>query len=298
MNTLIEKILKKENIQYKNITKSTSGFTNEVFFVDDNFVIKIVGKTSKSDKLKKEINFYKNIKLDFVPQYVSSGNLDGLDYLIITKLQGKSLYSVWHILTDEQRSNCVKQIANILKKFNTQKYDFLQPKYVYKNNAERWQKSFVLNIDILKNRGFEIDFLQDFLNTKLDQIMSQQKLGLVYNDAHFDNFILDSDRVYLIDFDRVLYGSIDYELLIIEQMLDNPCKFASEVDEPNVDKKDYQNIHKILKQNYPEIFDFERIEDRVFVYRFIYNLGNAYEYDRNNWIQNEIDKFKKHFNYV
>ncbi len=297
MIKLIEKILQKENIEYDNITKSTSGFTNEVYFVDEKLVIKIVSKRSKPEKLKKEIDFYKNVKLDFIPQYVSSGDVDGVDYLIITKLKGKSLYSIWHILTDDQRSNCVLQIAKILKEFNKQNYEFLPQKYIQKNNIEKWQKSFALNIDILKRRGFDVDFLIDFAGTKLDKIMQEQELGLVYNDAHFDNFILDGDKVYLIDFDRVLYTSIDYELLIIEQMLDNPCKFASEVDEPNVDINHYKNVRDILIKNYPELFAFEYLQDRVFVYRFIYNLGNAYEYDRNNWIQDEIDKFKKRFCY-
>ena len=63
--------------------------------------------------------------------------------------------------------------------------------------------------------------------------MQEQKLGLVYNDAHFDNFILSGDELFLIDFDRVVVASIDYELLIIKSMLDNPCKFASEIDQNN-----------------------------------------------------------------
>ncbi len=291
----IKKILAKENIKYNSIEKSTSGFTNEVYFIDDKYVVKIVAKRSKPEKLKKEIEFYKNVKFDFIPSYICSGNLDEINYLIITKLRGKSLYSVWHILTDEQRNKCSKQIANILKIFNQQKGDFLPEKYIHIDNKKRFQKSFNLNIEILEKRGFDVGFLKDFANTKLDVIMNKQKLGLVYNDAHFDNFILDEEKLYLIDFDRVLYCSIDYELLIIEQMLDNPCKFASEVDEPNVKLDDYKNIHQILKQNYKDLFDFEFIDDRVFIYRFLYNLGNAYEYDKNEWIKIELDKFKNRY---
>ena len=124
---------------------------------------------------------------------------------------------------------------------------------------------------------------------------NNEDLALVYNDAHFDNFILSEDKLYLIDFDRVLFGSIDYELLILKSMLDNPCKFASEVDEPNVKIEDYKNIYEIIKETYADMFEFEFLDDRIFIYQFIYNLGNAYEYDRNEWIKTELEKFKTRF---
>ena len=41
MEQIVKQILDKENIEYKNITKSASGFTNQVYFVDDKLVIKM-----------------------------------------------------------------------------------------------------------------------------------------------------------------------------------------------------------------------------------------------------------------
>jgi Ser/Thr protein kinase RdoA (MazF antagonist) len=295
MKKLIEKILKQENIQHKTITKSTSGFTNEVFFVDDKYVIKVVAQRTKPEKLQKEIAFYKAAKLDNIPKYVSSGVCDGVDYLIISKLRGESLYSIWHKLDNDTRQNITLQIADILNDFHKQGYEFLQYKFVSKDWLAKWNRSFDINIDMLKKRGFDADFLQEFKENRLQEIMQEQTLGLVYNDAHFDNFLWDGKKVYLIDFDRVLYCSIDYEMLIISLMLNNPTKFASEEDEPNIDINHYQDILKVIKQRCKDMFDFEFYEDRVFIYQFIYNLGNAYEYDRNEWIREEIDKFKTYF---
>ena len=291
----IKQILHTENISFDNITKSTSGFTNEVFFVDNKYVIKVVAARSKPEKIQKEIAFYKNVKLPFIPEYVSSGKIDNLDYLIIKKINGDSLYSIWHKLDNHTRKKACIDIAKILCDFHKNSGEFLTEKYVIKDWILKWQKSFSLNINILEKRGFDVEFLKDFQNTKLDKIMSEQKLGLVYNDAHFDNFILSEDKLYLIDFDRVLFGSIDYELLILKSMLDNPCKFASEVDEPNVKIEDYKNIYEIIKETYADMFEFEFLDDRIFIYQFIYNLGNAYEYDRNEWIKTELEKFKTRF---
>ena len=41
MENIINEILNIEKITFKNITKATSGFTNLVYFVDNNYVIKI-----------------------------------------------------------------------------------------------------------------------------------------------------------------------------------------------------------------------------------------------------------------
>lgn len=82
--------------------------------------------------------------------------------------------------------------------------------------------------------------MADFKNNRLDKVFAQQKNGLVYNDAHFDNFIYADGNVKLIDFDRTIYCSIDYELMVIKMMQDNPKKFASEITEKYV-------LMKILK---------------------------------------------------
>ncbi len=295
MIKLIKDILQKENIKFSNITKSTSGFTNEVYFADDKYVIKVSSAKNQA-KLNKEIAFYKNSYLEFIPKYIASGCVGDCSYLIISKLKGSPLYSIWHTLDNNERKRISIQVGNILKTFNKLSQTFLEEKYVQTNWSEKWQRSFALNIDILQKRGFEVEYLKAFAKNSLDNIMSQQKLGLVYNDAHFDNFLKDEEKLYLIDFDRILYGSIDYELLIISQMLDNPCKFANEEDEKNVRLEDYAIVWDNLKSSYPELFDFECLEDRVFIYKFIYRLGAGYEYDRNDWIEKELNLFKKHFN--
>lgn len=295
MCDLIEKILQKENVNYKKIERSNSGFTNKVYFVDDEFVVKVVNDGVKPEKIKKEISFYKNVLLDFIPRYISSGQLEGVDYLIIKKIKGQSLYGVWHRLTKVERGKVLKQIVEILKTFHKQNHNFLSEKFIKTDWSEMWQKTFQLNINILEQKGFNVEFLKNFKEKRVAKLFKQSQNGLIYNDAHFDNFIYDNKKVYLIDFDRVMYCSIDYELLIIKQMLDNPTKFANEEDESKVNQKDYDGIYESIKMLYPEMFAFENIEDRVFIYQFIYNLGNAFEYNRNDWIEKELNSFKQHF---
>ena len=140
--------------------------------------------------------------------------------------------------------------------------------------------------------GYKGNCLEDFAKNKLPIIMKEQNLKLLFNDAHFDNFILTlNNELYIIDFDRVMFGSLDYELLILDSMLDNPTKFASLEEEKLVNDDHYKNIRTYLKQFYPQMYDFKYINERVFLYKFFYKLGAGSESNRNNWIKNALDEF-------
>ena len=155
MEELVKKILVRENIVFKKLEKSNSGWTNIVFFVDDKYVVKIKGKDIKAEKIQKEIAFYKNVNLSFVPKYISSGNIDGVDYLIIEKLKGQSLYRVWHKLGELERHDVMYQISQILNEFHVQNHDFLIDKFVQPNWQNKWERAFDFNIGLLKDRGFD-----------------------------------------------------------------------------------------------------------------------------------------------
>lgn len=296
-NNLIVDICERNNIKCKSIKKADSGFTNIVHIVNDEYIIKIINSFTKPEKLQKEISFYKNVKIDSIPQYVASGKIDDKDYLIIKKLNGKSLYTIWHTLNEQKRKETIIQIANILNTFHKQKGDFLAEKFIQTDWVTKWQKSFDLNIRILKNKGFDTSFLEDFKNTRLTKIFEENKPCLVHNDAHFDNFLYDDGKIYIIDFDRVLYCSLDYELMVISMMVDNPKKFASEITEKFVVNDEYGSILDELKAHATEMFNFKYIDDRVFIYKFIYYLGQGYETHDDSWITTQLKNFRTHFGY-
>ena len=60
----------------------------------------------------------------------------------------------------------------------------------------------------------------------------------------FDNFIYDGEKVYLIDFDRTIITSLDYDMMIFKTMCENPSKFANEEDEDNIIDSEYKNIYQ------------------------------------------------------
>ena len=292
MKQLIKRILDKEKLDYKQIKKSTSGFTNIVYFVDS-MVIKIALNEEKKKKLAKEVNIYKNIKLNNIPKYIASGQIDNCLYLIISKIKGRGLYSVWHRLSNFEKEKCIEQIAKILKKFNNQNASFLDTEYKICD----WE-NFVIgklkeNKQGLDKMGIDTGKIAEFLEH--NNLFKENSYGLVYNDAHFDNFLYDSGNVFLVDFDRVIYAPIDYEMLIFKTMCDNPRKFASEEDEAKVFDEDFIQVYDWLKKYYKEIFMTQNIEQRIKIYQFNYLCEQALKIKNcevgNQWAEELVNNF-------
>ena len=238
MLNIIKEILQKENITYNTLTKSESGFSNLVYFVDDRYVIKVLEPNGNEIKFTHEIGFYKTHHFDFIPKIIKSGTYKNTTYIIMEKLQGVSLYDIWHTLSLEERKAITIELANILKKINTSKeFHFLHKRYIRTTPITQFQYAFKRNIEILNQKGYNTEFLTEYAETRIPIIFKEEKFGLVYNDAHFDNFIYDGKTVKLIDFDRILYTNVDYELLILTTMIDNPKKFANERQEQNISSK-------------------------------------------------------------
>lgn len=291
MENIIKKILEKENIKYNEFIKATSGFTNLVYFIDDEFVIKISKDAEVKKKLNKETAIYQNIKLPYIPKFIASGVIDDFQYLVITKLKGCSLYSIWHTLTAEERHSCVRQMAEILKAFNRQEYIFLDNEYKDFDWVGTMREGLMSKSITLNEMGFDTSDIDKFVLSTLSNLFSQNTFGLVYNDAHFDNFIYDGGKLSLIDFDRVRACPIDYEMLIFKTMTENPLKFASEEDEDKIKEEDYADIYKQFKNEYPEMFKGIDAERRISIYQFNYLMGQAIKCKDFQWINELLHGF-------
>lgn len=293
MKDFVNKVFNLINIEANKITKSDVGFSNLVYFVNDEYVIKILEQKGSKNKFYNEIGFYKNVSLSFIPEYVTSGVYSGISYLIIKKVPGKSLYEQWHTFNNSEREKVIKQIADMLKEFNQlENHSFLVKKYIKENQIESWVNTSKGHIELLNEKGYNTSALKEYMTDVIPVIFKDNCLGLVYNDAHFDNLLYDGTKLYLIDFDRILYTSIDYELLILSTMVRNPFKFASEKSEPFVKVEEYQNIIPILKEEYKALFEFPYLKERLFTYYFFYQLGNAYTFDLNYLIEEMLEELK------
>lgn len=291
MEKIIYNILQQENIILDSLKKSSSGFTNQVYFINDDMVIKLTDDHDTIKQLQKEVSIYQNMKLPYIPQYIASGSYENYYYLIISKLSGSPLYSIWHTLDDSTRIDIVKQIANILKTIHNIDADFVAEKDRDLDWISMWKTRLSDRSSALKDMGYDTTYVDKFISNHIPTIFAKNNYGLVYNDAHFDNFLYDGETVYLIDFDRMRYCPIDYELMIFKCMCDNPSKFASEIDEPNIVDSHYSMVYSTFKAAYPELYDIPYIHERLTVYLFNYLIRQALSIKNHSWIKELLDSF-------
>ena len=248
MDTYLKKIIDDNDKIFKNIkniSKINVGFTNSVYFADDKYIIKICNNKDNETNFENEIKFYKNNSDNkYIPKmysfYISTSN-DDFSYEIIEKINGKSLYFVWHELDENKRKEIVKEIVNMMKSFHSIKgksYDWA----LYIN--EKLKRNFNKCFDLKLFSQTEKDMAEQILKNINDYLMSSD-FRLVHSDIHFDNIIYCNDgQIKIIDFETSLYAPIDYELDIFLRMCNNPLKYASEEAENLIKIEDYLNIEK------------------------------------------------------
>ena len=272
---IIENILEQnkelfgENTKFEKINV---GFTNTIYIVNENYVVKICTNPDNEKNFEKEINFYKaNVGNNLIPKlYYSNVERDAVPYYyeIIEKVEGASLYNVWHTLNESQREDIIKQLCDAMKQFHSnvgENYDWTKKtSELFNNLYDRAKK-----LNFFNNEEQE---LIDNAYSKFDLYLETKEFVLVHNDLHFDNIFYNDGKIKLIDFERSIYAPRDFELDILYRMIRKPWKFASEETEEYTKLEDYEYIMKYIEKYYPELIHIDNLYKRLAIYDMIYYL--------------------------
>lgn len=272
MEEYLNKIISDNDILNSNMkcVKVNAGFTNTVYIFDDKYIIKICSDRGNKNRFIQEINFYlSNNDNKYIPRlyryYI--GNGEDYSYEIIEKVEGVTLYNVWHTLSLEEREDVLKLVVDMMKsihKIKGEVYNFA----LYIKNKLNNEMNEVSNLF----DGVVLDRFNNIIKN-IDRYFMDNDFRLIHGDLHFDNILIDSsNNIKVIDFERALIAPIDYELDIFLRMCYNPIKYASLEEEKYVNINDYKDIPKYLKEYYPEIFDFEYFNIRHLIYDLEANL--------------------------
>ena len=239
----------------KNIKKINKGFTNLLYIVNNKFVIKICFNKENEENFKNEINFYK----------FNGNNSSKNDYSydILEKIDGYTIYHIWHTLSEKQRKEIIKELVNLMKSFHTHRKTVLDwSNYIIDKLKVNFHKCYQLNLFFLKEKS-KLEFILNHISPYLNS----------YDFCLVDNLLLTkNNKLKIIDFETSLYAPMDYELDIFLRMCRNPWKYASEEDEQFIKIEDYKNIKKYLKEFYPDIFLINHFNIRSKIYDLEYNL--------------------------
>ena len=304
MEEIINKLTTKEKSSYDEVIKTiidnndllkgknykliTAGFTNTIYQVE-NYIIRICTDIKNEDNFKNEIDFYKkNENNQKVPRlYHSDITKEKVPYYyeIIEKIEGKPLYEVWYKLTEEERKNIVIKLIEVLKSFHsikTEEYDF-------KNFIEKEIR------DILTDSNLDDELFEELLK-RCDIYFEKNRFGLLHNDVHFDNVIYNKGNVSLIDFERYITGSIDYDFKRLSRYSDSPWLWASTKTDMLTVESDYENLMDMFLENYEELRTIPYIKERLEVYQIIellYQYRNTKEIEYLDNVKIKIKKLLK-----
>lgn len=281
MKKIINTILKQNTTLFgidPKVEKIRVGFTNTIYKINDSFIVKICTDNNNEKEFAKEIAFYRaNKENSLIPKlYYSSIDKQDVPYFyeIVEKVDGVSLYNIWHTFNEEQREEVIKQLCIAMKQIhrNTgESYDW--SKKIKNQFALLYKKSQELNIFNEKEQK-----LLDYAYSKFERYLESDDFVLIHNDLHFDNIFFNNGKIQLIDFERSMYAPRDFELDILYRMIRKPWKFASEETEQYTDSGDYSNIMLYIEKYYPELIDVPNLYQRLAIYDMVYFLEQLAEH--------------------
>ncbi len=271
-----------------NIYEINAGFNNDIFSVDEKFIIKICTNDKLEDTFEKEYKYYSvNKDSKYLPKlykYDNSKKVVNYVYEIIEKINGKSLYYYWYKMTESQREECIKELVKMLKSIHKIiNSDINWANYIKSKVKECFNKTrkyFDLN-----NQKIILDSINLY-----DKYLTDNRFSFIHNDFHFDNILYYNGNYYLIDFNDSMVAPFDYDLRILYMCKDTPHKWANIEMDPHQKKDDYKNIFKYIKKYYTELNSVKFLEERMIIYRILNDIELLTKYN-NQELKDNIIKY-------
>lgn len=291
MDKIIDLIIKNNELLFgtnPRVEKINVGFTNTLYRVNDSYIVKVCTDVDNEEEFKKEIAFYNSNKDNSLIPKLYYSNTDKIDvpyfYEILEKVNGVSLYNVWHTYTEEQREDIIRQLCDAMKKMHSirgERYNWSE--YMKKEFNPLYTKEKKLNIFNEEEQKLLEQAYSDF-----DKYLESDEFVLVHNDLHFDNIFVDNGKIKIIDFERSMYAPRDFELDIFYRMIRKPWKFASEETEDYTDVSQYLNIMSYVSHFYPELINTPNLYERLGIYDMVYFLAQLVKHPESDELKNDV----------
>lgn len=272
------------------------------YLLDNKYILRISKSTVDSHMKQNRI---KSVSL--VPKIHSSGSFtlsgDQYYYLITDYVQGNDLWSVIQNLTDEQKNNIGKEIAQFLNELHSitgVSYDVGHYIPTIPRCTKSWKDGHLEYIERLRRGLTEIDIeleskktvskAFDYIYKNINSLEYQREPKLLHNDFHPKNIIVhEGSLAGIIDWECSQFGESDFELTHLFHW----CIY------PSVQDNNLELLLKSVVENLQIASNVPNIEKRLTIYQLEHELnqliwnGNKQEEERiqriNGWLDGQID---------
>ena len=282
--------MKKENINIKeiekiiggslqSIEKITYGYTNKIYSIDGKYILNICINEKNKENFKRASLFCQKYHESInCPKILYSCLDTNNPWQIEEQVEGENLFFKWSRLNKDEKENVMRKICKELKKIHE-----IPIMNVFNNNLkpEDWKSKFKKDIfkkiDALKNKGINFANLYEKIKKYITQnleVLDETNFRVCHTDMHFDNIMIDdNNNIKILDYDRLRISSIDYELNVFNIMFKTPELVANEKIREQVKKEDYRELLSMIQKNYPEMFRFNYLNERLNIYALKHYLG-------------------------
>jgi thiamine kinase-like enzyme len=303
----IFKILKAGNIFSGSIEFYQNNGRVIDYLLDNKYILRI-SKSTLDAQMKQ--NRVKSVPL--VPKIHSSGEFnvsgDKYYYLITDYVQGNDLWSVIENLTDEQKNNIGKEIAQFLNELHSitgDAYDVGHYIPTIPRCTTSWKDGHLEYIERLRIGLTEVDIeleskktvskAFDYIYTNINCLEYQRGPRLLHNDFHPKNIIVQEGRLGgIIDWECSQFGEPDFELTHLFHWCIYPQILGNSVPGNNLEL-----LLKSVIENLQIAVSVPNLKKRLTIYQLEHELnqliwnGNKQEEERveriNGWLDGQVN---------
>ena len=291
MENLVTTICAKEGLTGREIHALSGGQVNQVYLIDDEYVLRIGAREDALQRLTRETELLRSLANKIpVPKILAFGQQDGSVYQIQQFLPGQKLISVWKDLSPHVQEKLAAELAAYLKTLHSMP---LSSSGFASQDSKQcgtwlelisgWFQRTLGEIEQLKIQmapGF-IELALNYFDEN-SQVLEGSVPALIHGDLTMVNILVDQGKISaILDFEYSMQVPIDYELWVMEAFCLYPNDWAEEMDEFYC-TADFASFIPLLHKHYPELFEIPHLRTRVNIYQLESALSSYLAWRKDN----------------
>ncbi len=291
MENLVRAICQKEGLDCGSIQALSGGQVNQVFRVDDQYVVRIGFREDAYPRLERETHLLRSLEGQIpVAKVYAFGQHEGYVYQVQQFIEGQKLYTVWKDLPHEAQDGIAAQIAEALQVLHSRPAPAFGDGREGSPSFDGWGDflgdAFARTLDELKT--LKIRMVPGMVEMAADYFYEHQSVleggspCIIHGDLTMVNLLVQDGRLSaILDFEYGMNAPADYELWAVEAFCLYPNDWAEEDNEVFC-TANFASFVPLLLKHYPALAQTPHLRERMDLYHIAAALSNYLAWRKDN----------------
>jgi aminoglycoside phosphotransferase (APT) family kinase protein len=285
MDEILRNIIRTENLGPGDaqIEKLTGGQVNQVFLVDQKYVVRIGQRENAFYRLQHETELLRSLEgMVRVPRVIAFGKEQGYTYQVQLFVPGQKVYAVWKDLRPFEQERIVVELTESLRILHGLHFPSFGWNCQEDESFDTWS-GFLTNK--FQRAIAEIQSLRLAMvpgSIEMAEAYFEEHKGvleggvpsLVHCDLTLVNLLAHQGKLSaILDFEYSIRAPRDYELWVLEAF----CLYPNDYAEAHMEifcSADFANFCVLVRKHYPELFETPNLRERLNLYQLDAALGS------------------------